>query len=85
MSDNIVVAEKKKPVGFMAKTGALVAGAGALVATSATSSQAAIADLFSAIDITGAEAAVQAFIVSLVGIGLLFFGWKLLRRLGVSV
>lgn len=44
-----------------------------------------ITDLFAAVDISGVQTAVYTFIVALIGIGLLFFGRRLLSRMGVSV
>lgn len=43
------------------------------------------ADLVGTADIAGVKTAVYTFLVLLVGIGVLFFGRGLLRRMGVSV
>lgn len=47
--------------------------------------QSDIGDLFTAVDISGAKTETKAFMILLIGIGLLFFGRSLLRRLGVSI
>ncbi len=44
-----------------------------------------VADLMGTADISGAKTAVYTFLTLLVGIGVLFFGRRLLARMGVSV
>lgn len=41
--------------------------------------------LFTAVDISGVSTNVTTLMTGFVGIGLLFFGRKILRRLGVTV
>lgn len=65
--------------------GALAAAAGSFVMASASSSYAGITELLAAVDIDGAETAVQTFMVALVAVGLLFLGYKLLKKMGVAV
>jgi Fe2+ transport system protein B len=64
--------------------GAVSTAAASVVAENALAAN-AITDLFTAVDISGVQAAVYTFLVALVGVGLLFFGRRLLRSLGVSV
>lgn len=64
----------------------LAAGAAATaVMASASSSHAGITELFAAVDIAGVSTSVQTFIIALIGIGLLFFGRRVLAKLGVSL
>lgn len=58
--------------------------AASLLAT-ASSSYAGISELFAAVDVDGVETHVQTFMIALIGIGLLFFGYALLKRLRVAV
>lgn len=62
-------------------------GSAACVAVLAavTSSFAALADLFTAVDTTGTDTSVTTIMVFCVTLGLMFFGRKILRRLGFSV
>jgi hypothetical protein len=39
--------------------------------------------IFAAVDITGVSTAVSAAIVGFIGVGLLFLGWRYVKRLGV--
>lgn len=45
-----------------------------------TPAHATIAELFAAVDIAGVSTGVQAILISLIGIGLLFVGYKFVRR-----
>jgi len=64
--------------------GAFVTSSAALVSGNALAAN-AITDLFTAVDITGVQGAVYTFLLALIAIGLLFFGRRLLKGLGVSV
>ena len=57
----------------------------AAVLAAVTSSFAALADLFTAVDVTGTDTSVTTIMVFCVTIGLMFFGRNILRRMGFSV
>ena len=44
-----------------------------------------VSDLLAAADISGVKTSVYAFLLALLGIGLLFFGRRILARMGVSI
>jgi phosphate/sulfate permease len=68
------------------KLAAAAAGATAVALTAGNALAVdSITDMFAAVDITGVQTAVYTFLVALIGIGLLFFGRRLLARMGVSV
>ena len=41
--------------------------------------------MLAAVDISGVATAIETFLIALIGIGLLFFGRRLLRKMGVSI
>jgi hypothetical protein len=64
----------------------LAAGAAATaVMASASPSHAGLTELFAAADIAGVSTSIETFLIALVGIGLLFFGYILLKKLRVGV
>lgn len=72
-----------KAKGHIAAAGGAVSAL-ALLASNALATE-TVADLMGQADITGAKTAVYTFLVGLVFIGVLFFGRRLLRKMGVSV
>lgn len=67
----------------------IAAGAGTAAVLSLVAGNAfavdSITDLFAAVDISGVQTSVYTFLAALIGIGLLFFGRRLLAKLGVSI
>ncbi len=61
-----------------------IGGAITLLACNAMAVETA-ADLINVVDISGVKTALYTFLTLLVGIGVLFFGRRLLTRIGVSV
>ncbi len=61
------------------------AAACAAVLAAVSSSFAALADLFTAVDTTGVDTSTTTIMVFCVTIGLMFFGRNILRRMGFSV
>ena len=63
-----------------------VAGIGSVLAGASGAFAASdMAALFALVDVSGAQSAIFTVLAAMVGIGLLFFGRRLLTRTGVSV
>ncbi len=85
--NNVSIYQEKKKNGlavYSKKAFTGVAAGTAAVLAAATSSFAGITELFAGVDISGAETAVQTLMIAMVVVGVMFFGYKLLKRIGVA-
>jgi len=80
----IVPAQQGK-TSVLKKSAMIVGAASAAVLAAVTSSFAAVADLFTAVDTTGLDTSTTTIMLFMVTIGLMFFGRNILRRIGVSI
>ncbi len=84
---NVLVSQVKEEIRLSIYSKKAVAGFAlgtAAVLSAATSSYAGITELFAGVDIAGAETAVQTLMIAMVVVGVMFFGYKLLKRMGVA-
>lgn len=72
----------QKPMKFSVMAALAVCGIGSALALGPQPANAAVADLFTACDISGLAALIEALLTTFVGIMLLFIGYKYLRRAG---